>query len=163
MPLADDQLVALDPMRVLSSGRRMPVIGLGTAHLLERQVLSALRAGVRHLDCARMYGNEEAVGRAIRASGVPRAELFVTSKLYNDEHAPADVAASCRAALAALQLDKLDLFLVHWPLAWRRGTLFVAPDAGVTIAATWRAMEGLVDAGLVDSIGVSNFDAAQVL
>ena len=71
----------VEPTILLSDGHRMPSVGLGTTRLLERQVLSAIRAGVRHLDCARMYGNEEEVGRAIRASGVPRDELFVTTKV----------------------------------------------------------------------------------
>ena len=101
-------MAQLDSHIRLADGHRMPCVGLGTSKLLEREVLSALRAGVRHLDCARMYGNEEAVGRAIRASGVPRAELFVVSKLYNDEHS--DVEGSCRRALAALGLEYVDLF-----------------------------------------------------
>ena len=88
-----------DPM-VLSSGYAMPRVGLGTAHLFEAQIAANLAAGARHLDCARIYGNEAAVGRAVRASGVPRCELFLTTKLWMDEARPERVAAASCAKCA---------------------------------------------------------------
>ena len=165
----------------LRTGAEMPLVGLGTAHLYREKgraaVRAALDAGYRHVDCAKVYGNEQLVGDELRlamagepAPGaipdapprvpIPRAELFVTSKLWNDDHAPEDVAAACRRSLRDLGLDYLDLYLVHWPLAWRKGTVFCPAD--VTILDTWRAMEKLVDEGLVRAIGVSNFDEAQL-
>ena len=164
----------------LRTGAEMPLVGLGTAHLYREKgraaVRAALDAGYRHIDCAKVYGNERLVGDELRlamagelAPGaipdaprvpIPRAELFITSKLWNDDHAPEDVAAACRRSLRDLSLDYLDLYLVHWPLAWRKGTVFCPAD--VTILDTWRAMEKLVDEGLVRAIGVSNFDETQL-
>ena len=143
----------------LVSGASMPAVGFGTAHVTRAGVARALLAGVRHLDCARMYGNEAtAVGPAIAASGVDRAELFLTSKLYMDEHSDAE--ASLRQVLSDLGVAYLDLFLIHWPMGFRRGTALVG--GGTSLAATWAQMERLVDAGLVRDIGVSNFSAAQL-
>ena len=139
----------------LRTGAEMPLVGLGTAHLYREKgraaVRAALDAGYRHIDCAKVYGNERLVGDELRlamagelAPGaipdapprvpIPRAELFITSKLWNDDHAPEDVAAACRRSLRDLSLDYLDLYLVHWPLAWRKGTVFCPAD--VTIPDT---------------------------
>jgi len=143
----------------------MPPLGFGTARLgsgptLERALRAAVvDAGTLHVDCAKLYGNEEAVGRVLRAltdeGRVTRERLWVTSKLWNDDHA--DVRGACVRSLRRLQLDYLDLYLIHWPLAWRRGTV-LCPDDSVTLADTWRAMEALVEEGLVRRVGVSNFD-----
>ncbi len=148
----------------LSSGHSMPLLGIGTARLKAEgaitAVLAALSAGYRHIDGAKVYGNEAWVGAAIAQAVsegvVRRSELFVTSKCWNDDHRPEHVRQACLRSLNDLQLEYLDMYLVHWPVAWRKGTLGCADD-GVCMLETWRAMEALVDDGLVRSIGVSNF------
>ena len=105
-------------------------------------------------------------GAAPRASArgarapIPRSELFVVSKLWNDDHAPGDVAAACRRSLRNLRLEYLDLYLIHWPLDWRKGTVLC--PGRTPLIETWGAMEKLVDEGLARAIGVSNFDEAQL-
>eukprot|EP00300_Choanocystis_sp_HF-7_P041504 c8259_g1_i1.p1 GENE.c8259_g1_i1~~c8259_g1_i1.p1 ORF type:complete len:332 (+),score=49.39 c8259_g1_i1:28-996(+) len=149
---------------VLADGCSMPLVGLGTARLKRgwgrRAIEGSIQLGVRHFDCAKLYGNEvmvgEVIAQALRDGHVKRDDIFVTSKVWNDDHRPEHVVAACRESLNRLGLKYLDLYLVHWPQAWRKGTVF-CPD-NVPISDTWRAMEGLVDAGLVRSIGVSNFD-----
>src|SRR6266508_638068 len=165
---------ALVPQRVLYSGARMPAIGLGTFgsdHVSAEQIADAVRdaalVGYRHFDCASVYRNEDRIGFALRdviAGGIPREELWVTSKLWNDKHAEADVIASCRQSLADLQLDYLDMYLVHWPFPNFHppgcDVSSRSPDARPYIhenfMKTWRQMEKLVDLGLVRHIGTSN-------
>lgn len=146
----------------------LPYIGVGTAHVKARDMDSMLRtallsASVYHIDCAKVYGNEEAVGTVLKSlfdSGVvSRDQVFLTSKLWNDDHARVEQA--CRESLKRLQVDSLDLYLIHWPRAWRKGTLF-CPDDSVSLEDTWRAMEALVDKGLTKRIGLSNFDETNV-
>src|SRR6185369_15878561 len=159
------------PYRTLHTGASMPALGLGTfgsdsvsADEVADAVRGAIAAGYRHIDCASVYGNEARIGHALAECGIPRAELFVTSKLWNDKHAPADVLASCRQSLADLQLDYLDLYLVHWPFPnFHPPHCDVgsrSPDAQPYIHAnfmrTWRAMEQLVELGLTRHIGTSN-------
>jgi len=108
----------------------------------------ALELGFRHIDTAQMYGNERGVGEAIAASGIPREELWVTSKLGNGNHRPDDVPRSFDETLEKLQLDYLDLFLIHWPVP----TLYDGD-----YVSTWKAMAELVDDGRLRSAGVSNF------
>ena len=172
----------------LRTGASMPLVGLGTAHLYRdagrAAIADALDAGYRHVDCAKVYGNESLVGdelaRAIagepsgadapgaapRASArgarapIPRSELFGVSKRWTDDHAPGDVAAACRRSLRNLRLEYLDLYLIHWPLDWRKGTVLC--PGRTPLIETWRAMEKLVDEGLARAIGVSNFDEAQL-
>jgi len=108
----------------------------------------ALELGFRHIDTAQMYGNERGVGEAIAASGIPREELWVTSKLGNGNHRPDDVRRSFDETLEKLQLDYLDLFLIHWPVP----TLYTGD-----YVATWRAMTELREDGRLRSVGVSNF------
>jgi diketogulonate reductase-like aldo/keto reductase/L-rhamnose mutarotase len=166
----------------LSSGHQMPLIGLGTWKSEPGKVAEAVRvaieAGIRHIDAAAVYGNEKEVGEGIRTGlssldgSASRASLFVTSKLWNTEHAPKDVEPACRKTLHDLGLDYLDLYLVHWPISFAKradGSMFPKdPNTGriayayTPHADTWRAMEGLVEKGLVRSIGVSNFNARQV-
>ncbi|MBO1900822.1 aldo/keto reductase [Leucobacter weissii] len=133
----------------LRDGNLIPQFGLGVfkveAEETEGVVAKALEAGYRHIDTAAVYGNEAEVGRAIAASGIPRDELFVTTKLWNSDHG--DPRAAFDASLEKLGLEKLDLYLVHWPVP-RRGTAVRA----------WRGLVEIVGAGLVDSIGVSNFE-----
>ncbi len=146
----------------LSSGYAMPVVGLGTARMrttvVREAVRSALLEGYRHIDCAKVYGNEEYIGREVEAcikeGIIERKDIFLTSKVWNDDHR--FVESACRESLKRLRVSYLDLYLIHWPLAWAKGTIG-CPDRAVTILETWRAMEKLVDKGLVRSIGVSNF------
>ncbi len=168
----------VDPQRVpfksLASGAKMPAIGLGTfgsdnytAQQVADAVVGAAQAGYRHFDCASVYGNEPEVGNALQAvmqSGVPREELWITSKVWNDRHGDGEVIASCRQSLQDLKLDYLDLFLVHWPFPNSHGKGVDAhardpharPYVHAEYMAVWRQMEQLVDAGLVRHIGTSN-------
>lgn len=154
-----------------SNGDAMPILGLGTWKSKPSEVYeavkTALRLGYRHIDCARIYGNEAEIGKALSESFqegiVTRKDLWITSKLWNDSHAPEDVEPGLAATLADLQLDYLDLFLMHWPVALQKGASFplsaekmVSLDQ-VPLTTTWGAMEALMDRGLCRHIGVSNF------
>lgn len=138
------------PTLTLANGTPIPQLGFGTYKIApvdaERAVLAALRAGYRHIDTAAMYGNEAAVGAALAASGVPREDVFVTSKLDNPYHAPQAARAAFDRSLSDLRLDVLDLYLIHWPLA-----------ATTDYVATWRVLVELQASGRVREIGVSNF------
>ena len=137
-------------------------------------VKEALTVGYRHIDCAQFYGNEPEIGTVLAPwlTTNPRSSLFVTSKVWNTNHHPDHVEPSVRKSIADLQCDYLDLVLVHWPLAWRHTGLDFKDGGGVPVDGegklqwvnvpvidTWRALEKLVDAGIVKSIGVSNFPA----
>ncbi|XP_067084253.1 aldo-keto reductase family 1 member A1-A [Osmerus mordax] len=161
----------------LSSGQRMPLVGLGTwkssPGQVKQAVLAALDFGYRHIDCAAAYSNEQEVGDALAERVGPgkalrRDEVFVTSKLWNTKHHPEDVEQACRSSLAQLGLSFLDLYLMHWPMAFQRGPELMPKrvDGSVCYADThyrdtWVAMETLVDKGLVKAIGLSNFNARQ--
>uniref|UniRef100_A0A667YPC1 alcohol dehydrogenase (NADP(+)) n=1 Tax=Myripristis murdjan TaxID=586833 RepID=A0A667YPC1_9TELE len=161
----------------LSSGQRMPVVGLGTwksaPGQVKQAVLAALDCGYRHIDCAAAYNNEQEVGEALALRVGPgkalrRDEVFVTSKLWNTKHEPEDVEDACRTSLAQLGLSYLDLYLMHWPMAFQRGKEFMPrrEDGSVCYSDThyrdtWVAMESLVDKGLVKAIGLSNFNSRQ--
>jgi alcohol dehydrogenase (NADP+) len=154
----------------------MPALGLGTWKSAPGEVYDAvnvaLQAGYRHIDCAPIYGNEAEVGRALAASFdegvVSRDDVWITSKLWNDAHAPDDVRPALEQTLDDLQLDALDLYLMHWPIALEKGVgMPASPDDFIPleqlpIAATWEAMEALVDDGLVRHIGVSNFNVPKL-
>ena len=165
---------ALVPTRTMASGARMPAIGLGTfgsdhasGEAVAAAVSDAIELGFRHIDCAAVYGNERLIGESFRralAGGVARDELWVTSKLWNNRHAPKDVAQACEQSLRDLGLDELDLYLVHWPFP---NTHEPGVDVGSRDSSakpyiherymdTWAEMEKLVDRGLVRHIGTSN-------
>ena len=139
----------------LNDGRSMPGIGFGTWQLRGDEgaaaVRTALEVGYRMIDTATRYENEDAVGRAIAESGLPRENLFVTTKLPGAEHGYETTLRACEESLARLGLDYLDLYLIHWPLP--RIDKYVD---------TWRAFLELRERGLVRSIGVSNFTGPQI-
>ena len=155
----------------LQSGTRMPALGLGTWKSEPEQVYSAVRAaievGYRHIDCAAIYQNEEEVGRALtdafQAGDAKREDLWITSKLWNDSHAPGHVQPALETSLGKLRLDYLDLYLVHWPVALRHGVLLPTgpedfiPLSEIPLATTWEAMLKASEQGLSREVGVSNF------
>ncbi len=132
----------------LNDGTIIPQLGFGVFLVdpdnAERIVTEALEVGYRHIDTAAIYGNEEGVGRAIASSGVPRDELYVTTKLWNDRQQ--DAPAALRESLDKLQLEKVDLYLIHWP----------APEKDHYLQA-WESLVGVREEGLTASIGVANF------
>jgi len=162
----------------LPSGAAMPLIGLGTWKSkpgeVEAAVEAALKAGYRHIDCAAVYGNETEVGAGLKAAfdqGVcKREEVFVVSKLWNTFHEPDAVEGQCVKTLADLGLDYLDLYLIHWPMAWQNDGDNRFPkneDGSIKYSNThptdtWLAMEKLVEKGLVKDIGISNFNSEQI-
>jgi len=134
---------------VLHNGVATPWLGLGALYLseggeVETVVRWALEAGYRHIDTASIYGNEAGVGRAIKQSGVPRAEVFVTTKVWNSDQGYDSALRAYEASLARLDMEYADLYLVHWPVAG-------------SYKDTWRALETLYEEGRVRAIGVSNF------
>lgn len=138
------------PTLTLNDGHTIPQLGFGVFQVdpaeAERIVSVALEAGYRHIDTAAVYGNEEGVGRAIAASGIPRDELFITTKLWNSEQGRDTSRPAIEASLQKLGLDHVDLYLIHWP----------RPDKDRYVE-TWQEMEKFRSEGLTRSIGVSNF------
>lgn len=143
------------PTYTLNDGSSLPAIGFGTYPLKDDEavttIVSAIEAGYRLLDSAVNYGNEREVGEAVRASGLPREELLVASKIPGRDHGYDDAIASVHGSLERLGLDYIDLHLVHWP----------NPRVG-KYAEAWRALVDLREQGLVRSIGVSNFTGAHL-
>jgi alcohol dehydrogenase (NADP+) len=162
------------PTRTLYTGAKIPVIGLGTfgsdkysGEIIAEAVIGAAEVGYRHFDCASVYGNEHLIGESLcvlRARGIRRDELWITSKLWNDKHGEHDVIPACEKSLRDLQLDYLDLYLIHWPFP-----NYHAPGVSVdsrdphakpyiheNYMRTWRQLEKLVKMGLVRNIGTSN-------
>ncbi|MET1044265.1 MAG: aldo/keto reductase [Microbacteriaceae bacterium] len=138
------------PTLTLNSGHQIPQLGFGVFKVdpgrTERIVSDALEIGYRHIDTAAIYGNEEGVGRAIAASGIPREELFITTKLWNDDQGTDSAFAAMDASLERLGLDYVDLYLIHWPTPAR--DLYID---------SWLTLEELQAQGKTRSIGVSNF------
>lgn len=142
-----------------SNGVRIPKIGFGTWQIPEGDVAYdavsyALKSGYRHIDTAQIYGNEASVGRAIADSGIAREEIFLTTKVWNDKVGYEDTLASVEESMKKLQVDYLDLLLIHWPnpKASRETIGWEARNAQV-----WSALEDLYESGKVRAIGVSNF------
>jgi alcohol dehydrogenase (NADP+) len=154
-------------MLTFSNGDQIPTIGLGTWKSrpgeVKAAIISAIEAGYRHVDCAAIYGNEKEIGEAFaelfKNGVVKREDLFVTSKLWNDKHMPADVLPAIKKTLTDLQLNYIDLFLMHWPVAMKKGAdpvQFLSLEE-VPLLDTWNAMIVLKREGLCKHIGVSNF------
>lgn len=158
------------------NGDRMPLFGLGTWKSPPKDayhaVLEAIKIGYRHIDCAHIYKNEKEIGEAFAQAfdkgWVKREELWITSKLWNDCHEEQHVLPALKQTLQDLQLDYLDLYLVHWPVAVKHGVDFaskredfLSPEEA-PLAKTWAAMETCVDAGLTRHIGLSNFNVAKL-
>jgi 2,5-diketo-D-gluconate reductase A len=144
--------MATVPQITLNDGHAIPQLGFGVFQIPPGEtaaaVADALEAGYRHIDTAEMYGNERGVGEAIRASGLGRDEVFVTSKLNNGFHRPDDARRAFDGTLEALGFEHVDLFLIHWPLP----TLYDGD-----YVSTWQVLEELHSDGRARSIGVSNF------
>jgi diketogulonate reductase-like aldo/keto reductase len=160
-------------IELAGTGTKMPQLGLGTWLSEEGKVYEATKAaldvGYRHIDEAWIYGNEEEVGRALKekfAEGkIKREDVFVTSKLWNCFHRPELVKEGLMESMDKLQLDYLDLFLMHFPVSFIPGCSEATEKnmvEEVPLADTWAAMEKLVDEGLVKNIGVSNFEIEHI-
>ena len=140
------------PSITLNDSSTIPQLGFGVfkvpAEETEATVTTAFEVGYRHIDTAQMYGNEAAVGKAIAASGIPRDELYITTKLDNGLHQPDDARRAIDESLERLGLDRVDLFLIHWPLP----TLYDGD-----YVSTWQTLAEFVQDGRARSVGVSNF------
>lgn len=152
------------PSLRLNTGASIPAVGLGTWKSAPGKqaeaVRVALNCGYRHLDCAAIYGNEGEVGEGIKSAGIPRKELFITSKLWNACHKAEDVEPACRDTLSKLGTDYVDLYLIHWPVCLKKGHAMPPGPTDfidVPLEETWKAMEALVEKGLCKAIGLSNF------
>ena len=145
------------PTIELNDGASIPQLGFGVFQIpppdTARATEAALEAGYRHIDTAEMYGNERGVGEAVRASGLARDEVFITSKLNNGFHEPDAARREFDRTLVALGMDHVDLFLIHWPLPMHYGGDFVS---------TWKTLEEFKADGRARSIGVSNFEIAHL-
>lgn len=151
----------LAPLQTLNTGAKISMVGLGCyspddPKAIIDGITAATKDGYTHFDTASFYENEEVVGEGLRASGVPRENLFVTTKLWNFDHH--NVEEAFDKSLAKLNVDYIDLYLMHWPQATKPGHMFVADDT-INFIDTWKAMEKLFETrpGKIKAIGVSNF------
>ncbi|MBE6450629.1 MAG: aldo/keto reductase [Alphaproteobacteria bacterium] len=155
----------------LNTGAKMPVIGLGTfksgAGEVYQAIRWALKLGYNHFDCASIYGNQEEIGQAFhdafKEDNLKREQIFITSKLWNDSHNPQDVLPALEQTLKELQLEYLDLWLMHWPVAQKKGSAVPQNEddlislSELPLSVTYKQMENAQKQGLTKAIGVSNF------
>ena len=160
----------------LHTGAEMPYVGFGTWQLpvdvAKASVSTALDIGYRHIDCALAYYNQVGVGAALNEKvkgSLTRQDLFITSKLWNTHHAAEDVRPACLHTLEELNVDYLDLYLIHWPMGYKRSKAKIPYNEDGSIAIsnthyteTWGALEELVNDELVRHIGLSNFNSKQI-
>jgi len=150
--MSTPQITSIVPTVTLNDGHSIPQLGFGVFQIDPAEtadaVSNALEVGYRHIDTAEMYQNERGVGEAVRAYGLDRAEVFITSKLNNGYHGPEDARRAFERTLTELGFDYVDLFLIHWPLPTLYGGDFVS---------TWKTLEEFRAEGRARSIGVSNF------
>ena len=156
--------------QLLNDGNVIPTLGVGTwksnpPEECTLAITSALRNGLTHLDCASAYANEHVIGKCLSKvfgdEDTSREDVFITSKLWNDRRKPDDVREALEQTLEDLQLEYIDLYLIHWPVCWKRGTVLV-DDTETSIEECWKTMEQLKREGKVKSIGVSNFNQEQL-
>ena len=155
----------------LNTGAKIPGIGFGTWQDKEAQedaVYEAIKAGYRHIDTARVYGTEPGVAAGVKKAGVPREELFIVTKLWNNAHHPDDVEKQLDASLKDLNTDYVDLYLMHWPSAFARSDELFPKEGDKTKTGdtdyvdTWHAMEKMQEKGKAKAIGVSNFSKSEL-
>ncbi len=152
----------LEATYTLNNGVEIPVVGFGTWQTPNDEVgynavLKALEAGYRHIDTAAVYGNETSVGQAMKDSGLARDEIFLTTKLWNEDHGYEATLKAFDASLEKLGTDYVDLYLIHWPNPIKFRDTWAEANAG-----SWKAMEELYTAGKIKAIGVSNFWAHHI-
>jgi diketogulonate reductase-like aldo/keto reductase len=156
-------MAVLEETFTLSNHVKMPKVGFGTWQITDTAqaydaTAAALACGYRHIDTARVYGNEESVGRAIRDSGLPRTEVFITSKLPAEIKDPEKALASFQISMEAIRLDYLDCYLIHAPWPWHD----IGRDCTAGNKAVWQALEAIHLSGRVKAIGVSNFNRSDL-